>query len=130
MASEDRILHTEEVVKNFGGLTAVNRISMDVEPGQIYGLIGPNGAGKTTFLNCIAGSYPPSAGKVFFLGRQTTGHAADDMCRRGMARTFQIPMPFPKLTVQENVLVGAVFGGSDGAGRSPEQRAQDRKSVV
>jgi branched-chain amino acid transport system ATP-binding protein len=130
MATENRILHTEEVVKNFGGLTAVNRISMDVEPGQIYGLIGPNGAGKTTFLNCIAGAYPPSGGKVFFKGHETTGHSADEMCRRGMARTFQIPMPFPKLTVQENVLVGAVFGGGDGARRSPEERAQEALDFV
>jgi len=130
MTTENRILHTEEVVKNFGGLTAVNHISMDVMPGQIYGLIGPNGAGKTTFLNCIAGAYPPSAGKVFFLGRQTTGQSADVMCRRGMARTFQIPMPFPKLTVQENVLVGAVFGGGDGASSSPEERAQEALDFV
>ena len=124
------MLHTEKVVKNFGGLTAVNRVSMDVEDGQIFGLIGPNGAGKTTFLNCIAGTYPPTAGKVHFAGEETTGRQADVMCRKGMARTFQIPMPFPKLTVLENVLVGAVFGATGGGATSPEQRAQEALEFV
>ena len=73
MTTDNRVLHTESVTKNFGGLTAVNRVSMNVEEGQIYGLIGPNGAGKTTFLNCIAGALNPSAGKVFFRGKETTG---------------------------------------------------------
>ena len=71
------ILDTHEVSKRFGGLTAVNKISMEVENGQIYGLIGPNGAGKTTFLNSIAGYFPPSSGKVIFLGKDTTGLSAD-----------------------------------------------------
>jgi branched-chain amino acid transport system ATP-binding protein len=119
------ILHTEKVVKNFGGLTAVNRVSMDVEEGQIYGLIGPNGAGKTTFLNCIAGAYPPTSGEVYFLGEETTGAPANVMCRNGMSRTFQITRPFPKLTVLENVLVGAVFGADGGSAKPPERRARE-----
>jgi branched-chain amino acid transport system ATP-binding protein len=124
------ILHTEKVVKNFGGLTAVNRISMDVKEGQIFGLIGPNGAGKTTFLNSISGAFPPSAGKVFFLGEETTGQSADTMCRKGMSRTFQIPLPFPKLTVLENVMVGAVFGAASGSSKSAEDRAQEALEFV
>jgi len=124
------ILQTDEVVKNFGGLTAVNRVSMDVEEGQIFGLIGPNGAGKTTFLNCIAGTYPPTAGTVRFAGKNTTGASADVMCRKGMSRTFQIPMPFPRLTVLENVLVGAVFGAPGGGAKSPEQRAREMLEFV
>ena len=104
------ILEAKVVTKNFGGLTAVNRISMQVSEGEIFGLIGPNGAGKTTFLNSVAGTYPPSSGEVFFLGKNTTGASADDMCRRGLSRTFQIPLPFPRLTVLENVMVGAIFG--------------------
>ena len=72
------ILNTHEVTKRFGGLTAVNKISMEVDDGQIYGLIGPNGAGKTTFLNSIAGYFPPSAGNVNFLGKNTTGLPAED----------------------------------------------------
>ena len=105
------LLEARDIVKTFGGLTAVNRISAQVETGEIVGLIGPNGAGKTTFLNCLAGTYRPTAGTVRFLDQPTTGLTAHEMCRRGMARTFQIPRPFPKLTALENVMVGAVFGG-------------------
>ncbi len=124
------ILDTNEVTKRFGGLTAVNAVSMRVEEGQIYGLIGPNGAGKTTFLNAIAGSFPPTSGLVNFRGKETTGLPADVMCRRGMARTFQIPRPFPKLTVFENVKVGAIFGATDGAAKSAEQRAHEALEFV
>ena len=130
MAQAKSILHTEQVIKNFGGLTAVNRVSMDVMEGQIYGLIGPNGAGKTTFLNCIAGVYAPSAGKVFLLGKETTGSSADVMCRKGMSRTFQISRPFPRLTVLENVMVGAVFGAGGNSHRSPEERAHEALAFV
>jgi len=124
------ILDTHEVTKRFGGLTAVNRISMEVEDGQIYGLIGPNGAGKTTFLNSIAGYFPPTTGRVNFLGRNTTGLSAEKMCRLGMARTFQIPRPFPKLTVLENVKVGAVFGAPDGNSKPAKQRAMEALEFV
>jgi branched-chain amino acid transport system ATP-binding protein len=130
MAQTDSILHTEKVIKNFGGLTAVNRVSMDVKRGQIYGLIGPNGAGKTTFLNCISGAYPPSSGEVYFLGEETTGSSADVMCRMGMSRTFQISRPFPKLTVLENVMVGAVFGAGGNGHKSPEERAREELEFV
>ena len=124
------ILDTHEVTKRFGGLTAVNKISMNVETGQIYGLIGPNGAGKTTFLNSIAGYFPPTSGKVTFLGKDTTGFSADEMCRQGMARTFQIPRPFPKLTVLENVKVGAVFGAPGGGSKPANQRAMEALEFV
>ena len=124
------ILDTHEVTKRFGGLTAVNKISMKVEDGQIYGLIGPNGAGKTTFLNSISGYFSPTLGKVSFLGKDTTGLAAEKMCRLGMARTFQIPRPFPKLTVFENVKVGAVFGAPDGNSKPAEQRAMEALDFV
>ena len=124
------ILDTHEVTKRFGGLTAVNKISMKVEDGQIYGLIGPNSAGKTTFLNSISGYFPPTFGIVKFLGKVTTGFSADQMCRMGMARTFQIPRPFPKLTVLENVKVGAVFGAPDGDSRPAAQRAMEALEFV
>ncbi len=126
------ILETKSVTKNFGGLTAVNRISMQVEAGEILGLIGPNGAGKTTFLNSIAGTYPPSTGEVFFLEKNTTGAPADVMCRSGLSRTFQIPLPFPRLTVLENVMVGAIFGDAQRATRkrSPRQRAEEALDFV
>jgi len=124
------ILDTHEVTKRFGGLTAVNKISMTVEDGQIFGLIGPNGAGKTTFLNSIAGYFPPSSGEVNFRGKDTTGFSADEMCRMGMARTFQIPRPFPKLTVLENVKVGAVFGAPNGNSKPAETRAMEALEFV
>ena len=126
------ILEAKAVTKNFGGLTAVNRISMQVQEGEIFGLIGPNGAGKTTFLNSVAGTYPPSSGDVFFLGKNTTGASADDMCRRGLSRTFQIPLPFPRLTVLENVMVGAIFGDArrESRKRSPRQRAEEALEFV
>ena len=124
------ILEAKTVTKNFGGLTAVNRISMQVHEGQIFGLIGPNGAGKTTFLNSVAGTYPPSSGEVFFLGKNTTGAQADVMCRQGMSRTFQIPLPFPRLTVLENVMVGAIFGDVRTRKKSPRQRAKEALEFV
>jgi len=124
------ILDTKEVTKRFGGLTAVNRVSMQIEEGQIYGLIGPNGAGKTTFLNSIAGKFPPTSGRVFFRGKETTGFSAEKMCKLGMARTFQIPRPFPKLSVLENVKVGAVFGPTQSGKVPAEQRAREALDYV
>jgi branched-chain amino acid transport system ATP-binding protein len=124
------LLDAQSVVKNFGGLTAVNRVSLQVEAGEIVGLIGPNGAGKTTFLNCVAGTYKPTAGIVFFMGKESTGASADSMCRKGLSRTFQIPRPFPKLTALENVMVGAVFGAERGSGKSARQRAEEALEFV
>jgi len=125
-----KVLATNKVTKRFGGLTAVNQISMEIKEGQIYGLIGPNGAGKTTFLNSIAGYFPPTSGTVKFMGKNTTGFSAEEMCRLGMARTFQIPSPFGKLTVLENVKVGAVFGAPSGQKKSAEQRAYEALEFV
>lgn len=104
------ILETKDLTKQFGGLVAVNKVSMHVEEAEILGLIGPNGAGKTTLLNAIAGLDPPSSGSVLFLGEETTGWVPERMCHKGLSRTFQIPRPFPKLTALENVMVSSVFG--------------------
>jgi branched-chain amino acid transport system ATP-binding protein len=104
------ILETKDVTKRFGGLVAVNQVSISLREGEILGLIGPNGAGKTTFLNCIAGTYKPEEGLVSFLGKKMTGYSADVLCRSGMSRTFQISQPFPRLTALENVMVATVFG--------------------
>ncbi|MFO7943719.1 MAG: ABC transporter ATP-binding protein [Anaerolineales bacterium] len=124
------ILDTKEVIKRFGGLTAVNRVSMQVEEGEIYGLIGPNGAGKTTFLNSISGRFPPTSGKVLFRGEETTGLPAEVMCHKGLSRTFQIPQPFPKLTVLENVMVGATFGPQHPGSGSIKDRALEAIEFV
>jgi branched-chain amino acid transport system ATP-binding protein len=124
------ILETHELVKNFGGLTAVNHVSVTVEKGEIVGLIGPNGAGKTTFLNSIAGTYRPNGGRAIFDGHDTTGLAPEVMCHKGMARTFQIPIPFPKLTVLENVMVGAVFGAEPKRGKAARRCAEEALEFV
>jgi branched-chain amino acid transport system ATP-binding protein len=119
------ILEVNGVTKRFGGLVAVNGVTFSVEPGEIFGLIGPNGAGKTTLLNCVAGALRPNDGTVRFDGRVTTGLPADQMCRLGMARTFQIPRPFPHMTALENVTVAAAFGDphlhADRVGERAEQ---------
>lgn len=107
-----KVLETQDLTKTFGGLVAVNGVSMHVGQGEIVGLIGPNGAGKTTLLNAIAGLNPPTSGKVHFFGKDTTGLPPEKMCRLGLSRTFQIPRPFPKLTALENVKVAAIFGQS------------------
>jgi branched-chain amino acid transport system ATP-binding protein len=124
------LLSARDITKTFGGLTAVNGISVNVEADEVVGLIGPNGAGKTTFLNCLAGTHKPTSGSVIVLGQDTTGWSAEEMCRKGLARTFQIPRPFPKLTALENVLVGAVFGGHRGPTSEARNRALDMLDFV
>ena len=127
---EAPLLEVEKVTKAFGGLIAVNQISMAIREDEIVGLIGPNGAGKTTFLNCLAGTFRPTAGRVRFRGEDTTGCSAHVMCRKGLARTFQIPRPFPKLTALENVLVGAMFGSGHKSVRAAELRAKELLDFV
>jgi len=125
-----KVFETENVVKCFGGLTAVDHVSLNVEEGEIFGLIGPNGAGKTTFLNCIAGAYKPTSGVVKFLGQNITGFRADMICRRGISRTFQISRPFPGLTVLENVRVGAIFGAAHQSRSTAQKRAEEALEFV
>jgi branched-chain amino acid transport system ATP-binding protein len=104
----ETLLSVEGVTKRFRGLVAVNAVSFAVGHGEIVGLIGPNGAGKTTLFNVIAGVFPPSAGDVRFAGRSIAGLAPEQVCRAGIARTFQLARPFRRLTVEDNVLVGAL----------------------
>jgi branched-chain amino acid transport system ATP-binding protein len=104
------MLSVNGVTKRFGGLVALNKISFDVEKGEVVGLMGPNGAGKTTLLNVIAGEYAPEEGTVVFKGHNITNMAAHKICHLGIARTYQIPQPFVTLTVRENLLGSAVFG--------------------
>lgn len=106
------LLELEGIQKRFGGLTALDRIDLKVGGGEIVGVIGPNGAGKSTLLNVIAGVFRPSAGTVRFSGSRISGLSPDRICQRGIARTFQIPRPFSRMTVFENVLVAATFGSS------------------
>lgn len=96
------------VSKSFGGLKAVREVGFSLAEGELLALIGPNGAGKTTLFNVISGFYRPDAGKISFAGESLAGLRPHDICQRGMVRTFQVTRPFHRLTVMENVLVGAL----------------------
>ena len=98
-------LLVEDLQVRFGGLVAVNGLSLEAPIGRITGLIGPNGAGKTTLFNLLAGALRPSGGRVLLDGRRIDGLAPHAVFRRGLARTFQIPRPFPAMTVLENVML-------------------------
>jgi len=102
------ILEIKSVFKLFGGLAANSDVSFQMEEGMILGLIGPNGAGKTTLFNCITGYYPPTRGEVLFQGRRMNGLEPDEVCKLGMARTWQKVRPLAKMTVLDNVMVGAL----------------------
>ena len=102
------ILEIKHVSKFFGGLAANSDVSFSVEEGRIMGLIGPNGAGKTTLFNCITGYYPPSKGEILFNGRRLNGLDPDKVCMLGMVRTWQKVRPLAKLSVVDNVMVGAL----------------------
>jgi len=101
------MLEATGLTKAFGGLTAVEDASVQVPQGEIVGLIGPNGAGKTTLFALLSGFLKPDAGRVVFRGRDITGTPPHEICRLGMARTFQIVQPFAAQTVRENIAVGA-----------------------
>jgi branched-chain amino acid transport system ATP-binding protein len=102
-----------DVSRRFRGLVAVDRVSCEIAKGEIFAVIGPNGAGKTTLFNLIAGALRPDEGAITFLGERIDGLRPDQVCRRGIARTFQIVRPFPVLTVEENVMVGALMRTAD-----------------
>jgi branched-chain amino acid transport system ATP-binding protein len=102
------ILEIKHVSKFFGGLAANSDVSFEMEDGMIMGLIGPNGAGKTTLFNCITGYYPPSRGEVLFKGMRMYGLQPDKVCHLGMARTWQKVRPLAKMTVVDNIMVGAL----------------------
>ncbi|NLS17345.1 ABC transporter ATP-binding protein [Rhizobium sp. P40RR-XXII] len=101
------VLTARNVVRRFGGLVAVNDVSFHVREGEILGLIGPNGAGKTTMFDLLAGSVAPSSGEIVLNGVAVAGEAAHRRIARGLGRTFQIPRPFPNLTLLDNVMLAA-----------------------
>ena len=117
------MLEVAGVSKNFSGLRAVANVSFAVPEGAIFAVIGPNGAGKTTMFNLIAGVFAPNNGTIAFKGQRIDGLPPDEVCRRGIGRTFQIVRPFPALTVEDNVMVGALLRHSDP--RQAMQRAHD-----
>ena len=103
------LLELKEVSKTFGGLRANWNVSFSVEARSITGLIGPNGAGKTTLFSCMTGYYPPTHGDVLFQGKRINGMRPDEVCRIGMVRTWQKVRPMAKLSVLDNVMVGALL---------------------
>jgi len=116
------LLAVEAVSKRFRGLLAVDRVSFAVPPGAIFAIIGPNGAGKTTLFNIIAGALAANGGSISFAGQSIDGLPPDAVCRRGIARTFQIVRPFPALSVEDNVTVGALLNRREvGAARAHAQ---------
>ena len=121
----DALLRLENLTRHFGGVVAVNQVTLSIGAGEVVGLIGPNGAGKTTLVNLITGFTPKTAGKVFFEGRDITAAAPHDIARGGIARTFQIVQPFPEMTVMENVMAGALFSGHTGNMRAATEKAQE-----
>ena len=122
------LLKVRGLTRKFGGVFANNDISFDVAAGSIVGLIGPNGAGKTTVFNLITGFLTPDAGEVRFEDRDITGKRPDLLSRRGIARTFQVLRPFPRLTVEENVMVGPIARGESMA--AARQRAGECLELV
>jgi branched-chain amino acid transport system ATP-binding protein len=104
------LLEGEGITRHFGGLAAVSDVDFYVDEGEILGLIGPNGAGKTTLFNLVSASLKPSSGKISYKGQDITSLAAYQICRLGIARTFQTVKVFPNLPVIRNVMVGSLFG--------------------
>jgi len=125
-------LRIENVGMRFGGLWALSEVSFEVEPGSVVGLIGPNGSGKTTLMNVISGVYRPTTGAVTYGGKVIADVPTHQVCRLGIARTFQVVKPFASLSVRENVAVGAMYGreGAKRSTRASFERAQELLEVV
>ena len=112
------ILTVSHLQKNFGQLKAVDDLSFEVREGEILGMMGPNGAGKTTVFNLLTGVIKPDKGTILFKGRDVTHASPAKRCHLGIGRTYQVPCPFDKMTVFENLLVGAVHGGKLNEGQA------------
>ena len=121
------MLVVEGLVKRFGGFTAVNNVSFKVDKGEILGLIGPNGSGKSTIFNMLSGTFPPSAGSIKFEGQEIAGLPPHRTIHRGIGRTFQIPRPFRRLTIFENVALAGFYGQT---GQVLHSRAKAEEAAV
>ena len=118
------LLELDGVSKSFGALKATDSLSLKVDAGEALAVIGPNGAGKSTMFNLITGDVAPDAGRVVFAGADITALPAHTRSRLGIGRSYQIPQPFTNMTVFENLLVGAIFGGRQRERESYERCAQ------
>jgi branched-chain amino acid transport system ATP-binding protein len=130
MSATQPLLELRNVTKRFGGLTAVDRINMTVDAGQIVGIVGPNGSGKTTTFSCVSGFYKPEEGSVLLNGVDVTGKRPFEIARLGIARTFQIVQSFEDMTVLDNVALGALKPESDGTSCSLEQAKAQANEVL
>ena len=130
MRADVPILSLRGATKRFGGLIAVNDIDFDVTEHEVMGLIGPNGSGKSTTLNLISGALKPTAGAISLRGMPITGLPAQDIARRGIARTFQLERLLPSMTVLDNVRAGAVFGHRRRWGKEAEAQARKMLELV
>ena len=119
------MLDVAGLIKRFGGFTAVANVSFKVEQGEILGLIGPNGSGKSTIFNMLSGTFPPTAGSIRFQGHEIAGLPPHRIIHQGIGRTFQIPRPFRRLSIFENVVL-AGFYGSDGTTKAGAFEAAER----
>lgn len=120
----EALLQANSLTKRFGGFTALDSVDISVTTGERLGLIGPNGSGKTTFINCISGSLRNDGGEIIFDGADISVLPAHKRIRRGIARSFQIPKPFPSMTVRENLLIPNEFGSTGSRAKellSPEE---------
>ncbi len=125
------MLQVSRLTKRFGGFVAVANVDFALEEGEILGLIGPNGSGKSTTFNMIAGAYAPSAGSIRFRGEEIAGLPPAAVCHKGIARTFQIPRPFRRLPILENVAVAAFYGQAGRVSRSRAwQQAEEALALV
>jgi branched-chain amino acid transport system ATP-binding protein len=106
------MLDVGKVTKQIGGMTILSEVSLSVGKGEIVGVVGPNGAGKTTLFNIITGILRPNQGRISFEGEEITGLTPERICRKGIAKTFQIARSFPGLSARESVMVGAIFGAN------------------
>jgi branched-chain amino acid transport system ATP-binding protein len=121
------VLTVTGLTKQFGGFMALHAVSFEVREGEILGLIGPNGSGKTTLFNCVSGALVPTSGSIRFRDEELAGLTPDAICHRGVARTFQIPRPFRKLSILDNVAVAAHYGA---ATRTSEAAARARAREI
>src|SRR6185295_5324091 len=124
------VLVVNGLVKRFGGFTAVNDVSFKVDQGEILGLIGPNGSGKSTIFNMLSGTFPPSAGSIRFEGEEIAGLAPHRIINRGIGRTFQIPRPFRRLTIFENVELAGFYGQGSHSRAKADEAAEKALAMV
>lgn len=124
----ENLLILKNIWKKFGGLVALEGISLEIQRGEIFGLIGPNGAGKTTLFNIIAGVFSASRGEVIFQGQNISNYKTNKRCHLGIARTFQNTKPFENVSVLNNVLVGSLYGSV--GGKIPQRSIEESLEIL